>query len=286
MARIEVNGLGIEYQIIGNGKRNAIITPGGRFPGDTPGVPELAKKLAEADFKVVIWDRPNCGKSDLCFDGPSESLVNADVLAALMRALKMKPALIIGGSAGSRVSLMAAIRHPDVASGLVMLWMTGGIIGPLFLVTHYYHDAWMSAHLEGGMQNVCNMPEFKPFVERSERNRKYLMDQDPLEFRDKMVKWAKTFIPQENNPIPGVTPEEARSLKVPVMVFRSGAWDAHHPRETSEALAKMIPGSRLVEPPWGDREYLTEAMKHVRGEVGLFHRWPLLAPQIIDFARG
>jgi pimeloyl-ACP methyl ester carboxylesterase len=285
MARIEINGIGIEYQVIGNGKRNAIITPGGRYPGDTPGVPELAQKLAEADFKVVIWDRPNCGKSDLCFDGPSESLLNADVLAGLLRALKMTPAMVIGGSAGSRVSLMAAIRHPDVASSLVGLWMTGGIIGPLFLVSHYYHDSWMSCHLDGGMENVASLPEWKPFVERSERNRKYLLDHEPLEFRDKLVKWAKSFIPQEGVPIPGVTPEQLGSLKIPVMVFRSGVYDAHHPRETSEALASMIPGSKLVEPPWGDREYLQTAMRHVRGEVGLFHRWPLLAPQIIDFAR-
>ena len=36
MAIIEVNGLNIGYEIVGNGSKTAIITPGGRFPKETP----------------------------------------------------------------------------------------------------------------------------------------------------------------------------------------------------------------------------------------------------------
>ena len=63
MARIDVNGLSIGYEIIGNGSKTAIITPGGRFPKETPGVRDLAENLAKHDYKTVIWDRPNCGES-------------------------------------------------------------------------------------------------------------------------------------------------------------------------------------------------------------------------------
>ena len=62
--------------------------------------------------RVLIWDRPNCGASDVCFEGASESEMQADTLAALLEHLDMAPAVIIGGSGGSRISLLAAARHP------------------------------------------------------------------------------------------------------------------------------------------------------------------------------
>ena len=126
--RVTVNGLGIEYEVIGKGDP-VVITPGGRFSKETPGVRELAEALAGGGKQVLIWDRPNCGGSDVSFDAESESALNADILAGLLRALGMKPALLVGGSAGARVSLRAAERHPDVVSKLFILWISGGPIG-------------------------------------------------------------------------------------------------------------------------------------------------------------
>ena len=99
MARTRVNGLSIAYEMIGEG-RPWVITPGGRFSKDSPGVRELATALAERGNRVLIWDRPNCGASDVGFTGPSESAMQADVLAALLVDLDMAPAVIAGGSAG------------------------------------------------------------------------------------------------------------------------------------------------------------------------------------------
>ena len=52
------------------------------------------------------------------FTGTSESAMQADVLAGLLTQLGMTPAVIAGGSGGSRVSLLTAARHPEVAAGL------------------------------------------------------------------------------------------------------------------------------------------------------------------------
>src|SRR5207245_6704974 len=112
MATAMVNGLSISYEVIGDG-RPWVITPGGRFSKDSPGVRELAAALAERGNRVLIWDRPNCGASDVCFTGPSESAMQADVLAGLLERLDMAPAVIAGGSGGSRVSLLTAARHRD-----------------------------------------------------------------------------------------------------------------------------------------------------------------------------
>ena len=74
MAVTQVNGLSIAHEVIGDAAaRPWAITPGGRFSMTSPGVRELAVALAERGNRVLIWDRPNCGGSDVCFTGPSES---------------------------------------------------------------------------------------------------------------------------------------------------------------------------------------------------------------------
>src|SRR5689334_13766369 len=112
MATATVDGLKITYDVIGDsvsgGGRSWSITPGGRFSKDSPGIRELAEALAGRGNRVVIWDRPNCGASDVCFTGDSESAMQADVLIGLLSQLDMTPAVIMGGSGGARVSLLAA----------------------------------------------------------------------------------------------------------------------------------------------------------------------------------
>jgi pimeloyl-ACP methyl ester carboxylesterase len=95
VATAKVNGLSISYEVFGNGQPWAI-TPGGRFSKDSPGVRELAQALAERGNRVLIWDRPNTGESDVCFDGSSESAMQADTLAGLLVELDMTPAVIAG----------------------------------------------------------------------------------------------------------------------------------------------------------------------------------------------
>ena len=56
-----------------------------------------------------------------------------------------------------------------------------------------------------------------------------------------------------------------------------------HTRATSEALAAGLPGAELVEPPWGDDEW-NERRAAVEEVGSLFVRWPLLVPQLVDWA--
>ena len=88
--------LEIAYDIIGEGQP-WVITPGGRFSKDYGGVREMAEALAEHGKKVLIYDRLNCGASSVCFTGDSESEMQADSLAQLLRQLDFGPTVIIGG---------------------------------------------------------------------------------------------------------------------------------------------------------------------------------------------
>ena len=282
MAKIRVNGIAIAYDIVGDGGRTALITPGGRSSKDTPGVRALAQKLADGGLRVIVWDRPNCGESDLCFAGPSESLLNADALAGLLRVLGAGPALLIGGSAGSRVTLLAAIRHPELIERLFLFWISGGAVSLAALAFHYCHESLAAAAL-GGMEAVAALPAWQESLGRNPDNRASLLRLDPAVFIETMKAWAESFFPRDGSPVPGILPAQLRALSLPVMILRSGRADFHHPRETSEAVHAMIPGAHIAEPPWGEREWLERLQTQARGE-GLFARWPLLAPQILEFA--
>ncbi|HTV94685.1 MAG TPA: alpha/beta hydrolase [Steroidobacteraceae bacterium] len=283
MPTITIDGTAIAYDLLGDGPRTAVLTPGGRFSKDTPGVRELAERLAHGGLRVLIWDRPNCGESDLCFRGASESLLHADALAGLLRGLGVPRAMLVGGSAGSRVSLLAAIRHPEVVDRLFLLWISGGAVSLAALAFHYCHDS-LAAAAAGGMEAVAALPGWQEQLNRNPRNRAALLRQDGAAFIETMKRWAWSFFPQENSPVPGLVPAQLAALQMPVMVLRSGESDYHHPRETSEAVHAMIAQSRIAEPPWGDREWIERLQAASHGE-GLFARWPLLAPQILEFAR-
>jgi pimeloyl-ACP methyl ester carboxylesterase len=259
-----------------------VITPGGRFSKDSPGVRQLATSLADGGNRVLIWDRPNCGASDVCFEGSSESAMQADALAGLLSQLDMTPAVIAGGSGGSRVSLLTAARHREVATGLAVWWISGGVYGLMALGTHYCGES-LAAAWNGGMEAVVALPEWKEVLERNAANRERFLAQDPKEFVTTMERWMVTYCPCGDEPVPGLPDADARTLDLPALVCRSGASDVHHTRSTSEHLASLLPNSRLVEPPWGDTEWLER--QATRAE-GLFVRWPLLAPTLLHWADG
>jgi pimeloyl-ACP methyl ester carboxylesterase len=281
MATADINGIRIEFELIGTG-RPWVITPGGRFSKDTPGVRELAEELAGHGNQVLIWDRPNTGASDVNFTGNSESEMQADTLAGLLRHLDLGPTIIVGGSGGSRVSLLTGARHPDVAAGLGLLWISGGIYGLMLLAVTYAGEP-IKAAWTGGMEAVIELPAFKEVLERNPRNRQIFLDQEPRAFIETLERWMLIYVPDPAVTVPGLLDADYAKIDLPALVFRSGASDPHHPRVTSEKVASLIPGARLVEPPWGDREWIERGEASARGE-GIFGRWPLLAPQLLEFA--
>ena len=281
MPSATVDGVTLSYEVIGDGGRTWSITPGGRFTKESPGVRDLAEALAADGNRVLIWDRPNCGESDVCFRGPSESAMQADALAGLLADLDLAPAVITGGSGGARVSLLTAARHPEVAAGLAVWWISGGVFGLMSLGTHYCGESIRAAWTEG-MEAVAALPEWSEVIERNPSNRQRFLGQDRAEFIATFERWMLAYCPCGDELVPGLADDAARALDVPALVFRSGASDAYHTRETSERVAELLPDSRLVEPPWGDREWIE---RQDTREGGLFARWPLLAPTLLGWAR-
>ncbi|MFV8819834.1 alpha/beta fold hydrolase [Haliea sp. E17] len=283
MAYTDINGIGIAYDLLGDpGAPAVVITPGGRFPRDTQGVPQLAEQLVASGRQVLLWDRPNCGGSDICFDAPSESGMQCDALVGLLRELDLGPVAMLGGSGGSRIALLAAAAAPELVSHLSVWWISGGPISLAQLAAYYCGDSAMAA-ARGGMEEVAALPGWREQIERNPKNREIILAQDANAFIERMQQWAAAYAYSETSPVPGMGPAEFARLAMPTMIFRSGQSDISHTRRTSEWVHEMIAGSQLVEPPWPDQEWNNCSKIPLEPGRGRFERWPLLAPQLLDF---
>ena len=281
----EIDGIEIAYEVVGDGGRPWVLTPGGRFTKDVGGLPEMARALAEHGNQVVLWDRPNCGASSVVFGGPSESVVQAAALAALLRRLDLGPAVIAGGSGGSRVSLLTAARHPEVASGLAMWWISGGVPGLLQSGQLLLRTLLPTPHGSDGMQGgrPSSISGQEVLERRTRATGTGSSRWTAREFLDVMDRWMLAYCPCDDSLVPGLDADDIARLDVPILVFRSGESDFSHTRATSEALAAGLPGAELVEPPWGDEEW-NERRAEIEQTGSLFVRWPLLVPQLLDWA--
>lgn len=281
MAFAQIDGLDIAYEVIGEGQP-WVITPGGRFSKDYGGVREFAEALAERGRRCLIWDRPNCGESSVAFGGPSESVLQADTLGALLRHLDFGPTIIVGGSGGARISLLTAARNPDVAAGLGIWWISGGPHGNMILANVYCWPS-LQAVWNGTMEDVAGLETWEEVIRRNPGNRERFLAQDRLEFRETMQRWGHAYCACGDPLVPGLTDEEAAAMTVPILVFRSGEADMYHTRATSERLAAGLPNTTMAEPPWGDAEWVERSAGTASGGT-LFENWHELVPQLVAWA--
>lgn len=287
MARIDVSGLELDYELIGpEDGQPLVLTPGGRYPRDTAGVPELGRIFADNGYRVLLWDRPGCGASDIAFTAPSESVMNCEALVGLVRALDLRNIVLVGGSAGSRISLMAAARMPENVEKVAVWWLSGGPVGLAGLAWFYCGDQ-IAAASRGGMEAVAKLPSWAEQTAKNPRIRDILLAQDPDVYIETMQTWGKAFGYSDETPMPGLSAEDFARLTMPILVFRSGRSDMAHTRRTSEWVHELLPNSTMQEPPWGDQEwnYVSTFPIDPANRRGRFERWPLIAPDVLAFLR-
>jgi pimeloyl-ACP methyl ester carboxylesterase len=276
MSTVTVNGLKIAYELIGEGEP-VVLTPGGRFSKEVFGLRDLAVAIAQHGKQVLIWDRPNCGASDMCFDVDWEPNMHADTLAGLIQTLELGKTNVIGGSAGSGVSLLTTIRHPEVVDKLAIWWIAGGYFHLARIGIGYCADPWQEAK-HHGMEGVAALPMWEETLQKNPSNRERLLAMDPEQFAATMEAWGPGWLRYP------ASAEALAKIDVPTMVFHGSPTDFYHLRSTSEWIQEHIPGASLVEPPWTDEEWNEVAAESI--ELGYsvhFKNWWKLAPQLLEF---
>ena len=248
------DGTNIHYEVLGSGPWVAL-TPGERS-GREP-LRLLALRVAQAGYQVLLYDRRNCGASDVVIarrkaaDGTelSEQEIWAEDLNELLSRLNAAPCLVGGTSAGCRVSFLLAIRHPEAVKGLLLWSVTGGAVAAESLGYQYYEQFIEVADQEG-MEGVLRTPFFAERVQENPSNRARLLQMDPQEFNAIMRDWRTFFT--ADKPVLGATEEELRRISVPAVIIAGG--DEVHPTAVAEKLHQLLPQSEYHPPVWTPEE--------------------------------
>lgn len=282
---LEVNGGNVVYEILGETGEFITLTPGGRYSKDIEGLRPLADELVKGGYRVLLWDRPNCGKSDLQFYGQSESHMRADTLHALITGLGIGPCIIAGGSGGARDSILTTILHPEVATKLVVWNIVGGVYGS-FVLGSYYLVPSILAVRGLGIKGLLQVDEWKERIAANPGNSDRILAMDSDEFLRVMLRWLNAFVPKPGQAIPGVDDELFGDIKVPTLIIRGGENDWDHPKRTSLEVNCLIKGSTLINPPWPEDAWERAGEDRASGKVkrfNMFDTWVQAAPAILDF---
>ena len=240
MPSILIDGVSIKYEEMGSGEP-VVLTPGGRSGMEA--VRGLAERLAPS-YRVIIYDRRNCGASDVVIGGDlSEQEIWAEDLNELLSRLDASPAYVGGGSAGCRVSLLLALRHPETVKGLLLWHVTGGAVAAERLGYNYY-EQFIEAAERDGMPGVVASDFFAERIAENPSNRDRLLAMDVGEFIGVMRMWRAFFT--ADKPVIGATEEELRSINVPMVIIPGD--DEVHPRVVGENLHRILPHSELHPP--------------------------------------
>lgn len=284
----EVNGGDVVYEILGKKGDFIALTPGGRFSKDIPGLRPLAEALVQGGHRVLLWDRPNCGKSDVQFYGKSESHMRAETLHALITGLDIGPCHIAGGSGGARDSMLTTMLYPEIVRKLVVWNIVGGVYGSLALGAHYVLPSIQAAK-GAGIDGLFHVKEWKERIAENPNNEARIRALDTDEFLKLMLRWLNAFVPKPGQTIPGVEDEMFDNIKVPTLIIRGGENDWDHPKRTSLEVSCLIKGSKLIDPPWPEDawERAGERFAASGGKTFcLFDTWVQAAPAILEFLDG
>jgi pimeloyl-ACP methyl ester carboxylesterase len=284
---IEINGGVVVYEFVGPDDGEVVVlTPGGRFSKDFGGVHELAYALADGGKRVLLWDRPNCGRSDIQLFGRSESHMRAETLGVMLKELGVQQVIAAGGSGGARDSIIFTIMWPELVRKLLVWAIVGGNYSRIALANVYVMNELRTVRskgMEGVMEMEGGAGSWRDLVAANPRNRDRLLAVGAEEFERVMNRWLDAFIPKPNEAIPGVPDYEFETIKVPTLIIRGGEKDYDHPPRTSREVYSLIKGSRLIEPPWREDAWEFHSRSFHEGTGAMFGFWVEGASIMLDF---
>jgi len=241
MAEATVRGVTLNYEVFGDSGPWVAFTPGSRRPYGE--LAPLSREIAQNGYRVLLHDRRNCGASEVKIeDSGSEHEIWADDLHALCLHLGAQQVYVGGSSAGARLAILFALRHPEAARGLLLWRVTGGQHAATRLA-HEYYGAFMELAKTGDMPAVCASDHFAECIRARPANRDNLMAMDPEDFIRIMDGWRANFLAAADLPIVGATEEQLRGLTMPACLIAGN--DKVHTPATARKAAGLLADSEL-----------------------------------------
>lgn len=227
------------------GRIPLIVTPGGM--GECDGFRGFARNVAAAsdEFRVIIWDRRNMGRSEMALGTEPLAIEEAEDLHILIRRLGVGPAAFYGMSAGARSNMILAARYPEDVAGLIIAPLTGGPIAAQQLSEEYYLK-YLSDESLTSMEALAQIPLWAAYMDRnSEERRQKFLQQDVADFLAAMKRSGEHLKSYVHKTALGMTDEQLAGLKVPaVLILHHGdESDMLHPIPNSRAATTLLTNS-------------------------------------------
>ena len=237
MPRVRAGDIDIFYETSGEGEPLVLImSMGSDLSGWASQIPHFSK-----EYRVVAFDNRGSGRTDAP-DEPYTIAMMADDTAALMDALGIESAHILGKSMGGYIAEELAIRHPARVQSLVLAATS---VGPYIAETPVL-ERWVKAATPG-MNRTTLFQLMLPFIFTDasfENTENVRMAVETIASRPQATPpyaLERQFTACAEHSARGRTAE----VKAPTLVL-AGSNDLFVPFSLSRELAEVFPRGRLV----------------------------------------
>lgn len=238
MPHVQTSRLKTYYEIHGSGSPLVLIRGLGSTSESSP---EIVEKLS-AKFRVISFDNRCVGQTDQ----PQHAFTVADMAedtTALMDALEIESAYVLGISLGGMVAQELALRHPEQVRRLALACTHAGVR------TCTRSPEWAT--------RIFNESAAMPRDRARRHAVPILFARKTIEERPEVVEQMLATTTNNNQPKPSYllqlgaalkhdTYDRLPEIKHPVLVI-TGVEDVLIPAANSRLIAERIPGAHLVE---------------------------------------
>jgi 3-oxoadipate enol-lactonase len=232
---IEVNGIGLRYELSGGGDQTLVLVH--EMGSSLESWDDIAPRFAESR-RVLRYDTRGAGMSQKARGELGIDTMAGDI-AALLDALGIAGKVALAGVAvGGAIALYFAARYPERASAVAVGSPATGIApdrrAAALARVAKVEAAGMTFAVEDLMLNGYP-PELRGDLKRFQRYRARWLGNDPASYATIYRMLAGTDMQ-----------DELTRLRCPVLVI-GGSLDRVRPPPLAEAVARIIPGSRYIE---------------------------------------
>ena len=191
-----------------------------------------------ARHRVIGFDNRGLGQSERG-EGPISAASLAADAAALLDAIEVERAHVLGWSLGSAIAQELALAHPDRVGGLVLYGTWGRVDGFMRAMLATVRHPWETGDVEAAMVSLglAFSPELldSPDAEAVFEQLLPLFPQTETQIRTTLEQW---YADEEHD-----TLDRLSAIGAPTLVI-AGEQDVISPARLGHAVAERIPGAR------------------------------------------
>ena len=261
-------GITLNYEISGEGEPLVLVMG---TSGSIPLWGEIIPRLAQ-EYRVIAFDNRGLGGSERG-EGEISVASMAEDTSALLEALEIPTAHVMGWSLGSAVAQELALAHPQQVASAVMYATWARCDGFMRSMLTALRHPWSTGDVEAalGVAGLAFSPEMldNPDVEKLFEQMLPAFPQTEEQIRTTVEQWDADLVHDTVDRLAGIT--------APTLVV-VGEQDLLTPPRQSKAVADAIPGARfelLTGPGSSHGLHLERPEDLVRIVTGFLHEHPL-----------